>query len=264
MLGNKLKEVNAYLNLSTGLSACLSTIITVLVFISLSPEALSTEKRHEVNLVSFVNPPYMFDNNSNEAGLVNEIIKQLFERAKVSYTLQLMPKKRAIIYTEKTANTCVLPIERNQEREAQFVWISPILVSMTGLFGLPEQAMNQDIITLIDAKESRIGSHLGSASGIYLEGLGFEVDTVALNSANIHKLKAGRIDYWESDKLTAQYISQQSGIGISKSQLDFFTQLYAIACNLSTDSNSVKAIRETLYEMYHEGAIDRIISDYRR
>lgn len=251
MLGTKIKQ------------AALHILITLqLIFLSINASGAAGD--HTINLFSFVNPPYIFEQGTGQTGLMNKIIDQLFKRANVNYTLKLMPKKRALLLTEQTANTCVLPIARNQEREAKFSWISPVLVSIMGLYQLQDKAANKQLITLMDAQDYRIGSHLGSASGIYLEGLAFKVDYVPQNSANIFKLKAGRIDYWESDVLTAQYISKQSKIKISESQLDFFTHLHAIACSLSTPKDSVNAIRESLYEMYHDGTMDQIITKYAR
>ena len=235
-----------------------------LVSLLLTTFCLGSERKQNIDLISFVNPPYVFEDNSNHSGMINKLAKELFKRAKISYTLKLMPKKRALIYAEKTDNTCILPIERNQEREVNFIWISPVLVSVTGLFQLSGQASDRSLITLMDALDFRIGSHLGSASGIYLSEMGFKVDAAPQNSANIYKLKANRIDYWESDILTAAYIAQQTNIAISASQLNFFTQLYALACNLSMPPNSIKAIRESLYEMYHDGTIDQITSQYQQ
>jgi polar amino acid transport system substrate-binding protein len=238
------------------------TFFVALAAVLLSVDALATENKHTIGLVSFVNAPYIFEKDSEQKGLMNQIISRLFKRAKVNYTLQLMPKKRALLYTEQTDNTCVLPIARNQEREAKFVWISPVLISVIGLYQTAEQA-NKSLITLADAQDYRIGSHLGSASGLYLEELAFKVDYVPLNSANIYKLKAGRIDYWESDRLTAKYLSQETNIKLSHSQLDFFTHLQAIACSLSTPESSVRAIRESLYEMYHDGSMEKLVQEYR-
>lgn len=237
-------------------------IIAILTILFVTTSSVGSEHEPTINLVSFVNPPYIFENDSEQIGMINKLSEQLFTRAEIKYTLELMPKKRALLYVEKTSNTCVLPIERNQEREVKFIWISPVLISVTGLFQLSERLNGYRLITIMDALDFRVGSHLGSASGTYLRELGFKVDSIPQNSANIYKLRAGRIDYWESDILTAKYISQQANIDISDSQLDFFTQLYAIACNPSMPPNSVKQIRNSLYDMYHDGTIDQITSEY--
>jgi polar amino acid transport system substrate-binding protein len=242
----------------------------LLVFTCLSLMQLSTlaqaEVRHEpseIKLVSFIDPPYVFDATNNQAGLVEVIIKTLFSRAKINYKLQLMPKKRAIINARHSENTCVFPIERNQEREAFFSWMSPIVVSTTGLFQVEERPHKNKIITLIDAHTHRIGSHLGSATGEYLSSIGFNVDTVPKNSANIFKLNAGRIDLWESDILTAEYISKTNGIRIAPSEINFFTQLKALACNLTIPNTVIKTIRKELYEMYHDGTVDTIYRNFK-
>ena len=254
MSGSKLKQC----------SLAARRVMLSLLLSLVSPLCFSVEIDKAIKLVSFINPPYVFESGSNEPGLLKHIISHLFARSNMHYELVLMPKKRAIIYAEMTDNTCVLPIERSQEREVKFTWISPILISNTGLFSLPGSHSDSPLITLTDAISFRIGSHLGSASGKYLTDMGFKVEAVPKNSSNIYKLKAGRIDLWESDVLTAGYIANQSGIVISKSVLDFFTHLHAIGCNPSIPTAKIERIRNSLKQMYRDGTIDRLNRDFMR
>lgn len=246
----------------SGNRICTYMRTALFLLLLLLSNSLVSEQKQALSIISFVDPPYVFDDAQQEKGLVEIIISELFQRAGMEYDFYLMPKKRALIFAEKTPNTCVLPIERNQEREVKFTWISPILISRNGLFQTIDQHLDRKIITLMDAQPYRIGSHLGSASGAYLKGMGFEVEIVAKNSANIHKLRAGRIDFWETDAVAAHYISHTENIEIKKSALDFFTHLRAIGCNLSISPAVIKNIRKHLKQMYRDGSIDKINQEF--
>lgn len=118
--------------------------------------------------------------------------------------------------------------------------------------------MASEIRTLDDAKTYRIGSHLGSATGEYLESFSYRIDYAAQSTANIYKLKADRIDLWESDGLTAQYAAKEAGIPLSESKLDFFTSLRGIACHPSVPQYIIERMRTELFSMYKAGEINRI------
>lgn len=219
-------------------------------------------KRPYLDFVTFVEPPYIFDPETNpQQGLVQVILQQLMFNAGIDYTMSIMPPKRAELYAQFTPNTCVVPIEKSQEREVFFTWISPILVSNHGLFRL---ATHPPVLleTLEDARDFRIGSFLGSSIGDYLNSFSYQVDLATKNDANIHKLKADRIDLWASDILTARYIAQTSGVEISNSKLDFFTTLRAIGCHEAVDEQIISAMQKALQTMYKTGQMDEIVKSF--
>ena len=215
-----------------------------------------------LKLVTFEDPPYVFEHDSHTAvtnrGLASKIVDAILKASSIDYQLELLPPKRAILTASQTSDTCVFPIERNQEREVQFSWIGPLLISRTGLYALEARPIQSRITSLIDAKAYRIGSHLGSAMGEYLKELEFKVDLAALSTANIQKLQFNRIDLWETEELIAAYTSHKSGIKLRPSELDFFTSLRALACHPSVPEPLIDKIREELYKMYRSGEIKEI------
>jgi polar amino acid transport system substrate-binding protein len=225
--------------------------------------ALEGNKQTYINFVTFIDPPYIFDTHEAQGkGLVETIIQTLMSHANIDYTIQLMPAKRAELYAKSTQNTCVFPIEKSQEREVFFSWVSPIIVSKQGFFSNPKQS-SESLQVLEDAKPYRIGSYLGSGIGEYLASLGYQVDFATKNEANIYKLEANRIDLWASDILTAEYISTHSGIEITPSKLDFFTTLRAIGCHPSVPESVIKSMHEELQMMYKNGHIYHIVQDFK-
>ena len=137
----------------------------------------NTDRPH-LDFVTFIEPPYFFDPAvSDNEGLVSIILKQLMQKAGINYRLTIMPPKRAELFVQFTPNTCVIPIEKSQEREVFFTWVSPVLISQTGLFQLAS-APPVSLRTLEDARPYRIGSYLGSSIGDYLSSFSYQVDLV--------------------------------------------------------------------------------------
>lgn len=211
-----------------------------------------------IRLVTFDDPPHILVEPNRTHGLSVTIIERLFELAGLTFDLQVMPPKRTVIYTTQQKDVCVFPIERNQEREALFSWIGPILVTRSGLYTVANTRLAKEIQTLQDAKPYVIGSHLGSGTGEYLESLGFTVDFIPQNVSNIYKLDNQRIELWETDQLTAEYASQLAEVELSTSHLDFFTNLRAIACNPAIPKVVIEKMRSVLYEMHQTGEIERL------
>lgn len=248
MLGNKAKFLSIFLMgaISCGL---------------LSDEKITDKKA--IDFVTFYDPPYIFDpSETSRQGLVQIILKNLMHNIGIQYSITLMPPKRAEIFAKATPNTCILPIEKSQEREVYFSWVSPILVSKHGLFQLQKHPQIS-LEALDDARPYRLGSYLGSAIGAYLKSFDFLVDFANQNEANIYKLSVERIDLWASDILTAAYISKTEDIKISDSRLDFFTTLKAIGCHPSVDAKIISEMNKELQWMYQTGQIYSIVQKFK-
>lgn len=217
----------------------------------------SSGQNAPLELVSFAYPPYISENYDVNTGLIELYVDQLMRHVKQPYRLSLMPHKRAVLHTINTPNTCVFPIEKSQERESQFQWISPILISRLALFQTQDSPPIEGKV-LKDFLPYRVGSYLGSATGSYLESLGFVVDYAAKNDANVIKLYAKRIDLWASDVSTALHISRQKNLKISQPRLEFFTTLRAIGCNKAVSPEVVFKLQTELERMYKSGEIEHI------
>lgn len=240
-------------SLTRGLVFALSTL-------SASKTTLAAEMIH---LVSFEDPPYVFTQGKSKTGLVVRYVDELMWRSNLDYRLTIMPAKRALLYTLATPNTCVFPVERSQEREVQYAWVSPISISRHGFFKSETRNL-PPIRVLNDVKQFRIGSSLGSAMGEYLASLDFQVDYAADNQANIHKLKANRIDLWASDTRSAKYIAHKKETTLSDAELIFFTTVRAIGCNPSLPSETISKLNKHLRTMYQDGTIDKISENFEK
>jgi polar amino acid transport system substrate-binding protein len=242
-----------------------NSIVFCFVALIISCVLLSPAKAEEkpIDFVTFYDPPYIFNpEETNKQGLVQIILNSLMNNIGIKYKIVMMPPKRAEIFAKATPNTCILPIEKSQEREVFFSWVSPILVSIHGFFqlkGRPPILLQ----ALDDARTYRLGSYLGSGIGDYLKSFDYQVDFANQNEANIHKISAQRIDLWASDIMTADYISRSENIAISESRLDFFTTLKAIGCHPSIDSKIINKMNKELQIMYQTGDMFSIVQKFK-
>jgi len=220
---------------------------------------------NDLRLLTYENPPYVYVTQASgfnrkgpsKRGMAVEVIDLMMTRANVSYQLDIVPIKRGLIMALQQENACVFPIERSQEREVQFAWISPVIISHHGFYKA-KSAKAMSIRTLTDALPYNIGSFLGSGIGDYLTSHDFKVDHTSRNNANLVKLNAGRIDLWASDTLSAEYIAQEQGIELPRAELIFFTTLKAMACHRNVPEHIIRKLDFTLQSMYQDGSMERI------
>ena len=254
MLGNKYR-FNAWL----GFLRILLCVLPLLVF-------TDTARSKELTLVTYLDSPLVMSSkiissdlqqgSLSAQGLVVSVIRELMKRVNIPYKIQFMPPKRAIVMAERTKDFCVFPISRSQEREAQFVWVSPVLISRHAFYSL--KGYHHPLKVMMDAKPFRIGATLGDGVGEYLENLGFNVDYTGQNALNAEKLSLQRIDLWLSDTISAPYLAGRKGIELNAPELVFFTTLKSMGCQKDLDPSLVKKMSDTLNGMYRDGTIKKI------
>ncbi|UZE96410.1 substrate-binding periplasmic protein [Alkalimarinus alittae] len=209
-----------------------------------------------LNVVTFIEKPLIYQKGGEPVGVVVDVVKEIFRQANIEYNLRLMPPKRALFTTAEADGYCVFPIERSQEREALFKWVSPIVISRHGLFSAPGKPIS--IKTLEDAKPYKLGSYLGSGVGEYLENLGFNVEYATRNELSARKLLKSRVDLWVSDIKSAKYLINSERLPITEPEIVFFTTIRAMACNLNVDPSIVKQLQKTVTQMYRNGSAEKI------
>lgn len=119
----------------------------------------------EVRLLAWERPPLSSESKGAAAGLVVDLAGQMFRRAGVDYRIVFVPLQRALMSAQRDADSCVLLVERRQERESSYAWVGPLLISRLGLYALPGNALQLD--SLEQARGLRILSHQGSGGGEY-------------------------------------------------------------------------------------------------
>jgi len=206
-------------------------------------------------------PPYSIKKGGAPSGAAVDIVSELFKRVGIQFTVKIVPWQRAYNGAVEGANTCVFPMQRNQEREALFQWVSPVLITQNGFYTL--DSSSHKIRTIDDVKGLKIGSYRGSAVAEYLTNNGYKVDVLPKDAPNLQKLSAGRIDVWAADTLVASHLSKKANVTNIKEQLVYFSSLRALGCNLGTPQATVDKLQAELKNMYGDGTVEGILKNYR-
>lgn len=222
--------------------------------------SFSLQAKESLSLVTFLERPLVDQKNTDVEGVLIDVVKELMRRSGIDYTLNLAPPKRALVIARTSPKHCVFPIERSQEREVFFQWITPILISRHGLYSHPDRDI--PLMTLSDARPYTLGSYLGSGVGEYLESFGFNVDYASRNDLNAGKLAKKRIDLWASDTISAKYLAKEDRFDLKAPELVFLTTVRAMGCNLDIDRRMVDTMQDVLFGMYKDKTIAKIYEQF--
>ena len=182
------------------------------------------------------------------SGLVPELTAELFRRADIAYRLSFLPLQRALHQVQQQERSCVLLVERQQEREPLFAWVGPLLVSRLGLYAKADDDLQ--LGSLEQARGLRILSHQGSGAGEYLQTLGLEVIYSIKESLNLSMLQRSRARLWAT---SSAVVASLSASPAPREVLPFLTLMEDIACHPEVDAAQLQRLREALLQMYRDG-----------
>ncbi len=245
----------------SGINWCreLGRTLGCILMLVVAPGAVQAEP---LRLLAFAEKPLVDWDEEKPGGVLIQLVQTLMKRADIEYDMLLLPPKRAIFMAETTPNHCVFPIERSQEREALFHWVSPIIISRHGVYSHP--AVSIPLTTMEDLRPYSLGSYLGSGVGEYLESFGMNVEYTSRNELNLGKLMKKRIDFWVSDRLSADYSAAEAQVTLGEPELMFFTTVRAMGCNLSVDKKTIRLMQKTVTSMFRDNTVDKINAEYFR
>lgn len=236
---------------------CLSrSLLVCLLFATFARAELPPD--YKVVLLTENFPPFnMADNNKNFAreqnisGLSADIVREMFKRADIKYTMTLrFPWDRIYNHTMKTANHGLFSTSLSEARKPLFKWVGPISKYESVLVGLDSSAPLKD---LEEAKAYRIGAYQSAAVSQYIERLGFTPQNALRDQENIRKLQSGKIDYWAtSDPVWRFYAKEQNATGL-RTILSFHTSDLYLALNKDIPDEVVERLQAALDQMRSEG-----------
>ncbi|MDP3847168.1 MAG: ABC transporter substrate-binding protein [Pseudomonas sp.] len=206
-------------------------------------------------------PPFNYSTDSGKTivGSATEVVRELFKRAEIDYTLKMYPWVRAIEMAHYDKNTCVYSTTRTEEREKSFLWVGPVAPNDWVLFAKADSTITLD--SLEAARAFKIGGYRGDAITLYLQGQKFAIDEAGNDEQSVQKLNAGRIDLWATGISAGPFVSAKMKVKV-KPLLSFKkTELY-LACNTSVAAATIDKLNATLQTMVKDGTIDTINKKY--
>ncbi len=203
-------------------------------------------------------PPFVSEDG--KSGISIDIVKEIFKRSELSYEFKTMPLARALDQAANKADHCVLPVQRSQEKETTYRWISPVLVTQSALFSNAKKPVPLSVLT--DAKEMSVGVLRGSDEEQYLTGVGFpKIQEANDELNNAKKLGSNRMTLWATDSILGPYYAKKAGVSI-KQEVVFRSTLRALACHIDMPESVVESLSNSLKSMYSDGTVKKIFTDY--
>ncbi|MFZ3204845.1 MAG: ABC transporter substrate-binding protein, partial [Pseudomonas sp.] len=182
-------------------------------------------------------PPYNmaingknFAQEDNLDGIAVDIVREMFKRAGVNYSMTLrFPWDRIYKLALEKPDYGVFVTARLPEREALFKWVGPIGPDDWVLLGRGDSTIT--LGSLAEARQYKVGAYKGDAIADHLEQQGLQPVTVLRDQQNAKKLMAGQIDLWATGDPAGRYLAKQEGVSGLKTILRFDSAELYLALN---------------------------------
>ena len=210
-------------------------------------------------LLAVYNYPPLVEIKDNQppSGLSIDLVKTLFNRAEIPYKFSFYPPRRALDKATRKSQLCTFPVDRNQQREANYRWIGPVSVSRYAFFSKSNDSIR--LFTLADAKKYSIAVFSGSAIGNYLKQAGFQVHETNYVDQGLRMLDKGNVSLWVSEIHSAETLAKKYNISSIEAEIIFFTTINFMACNLNMPEDNYQKLSEELKKMYKSGDAQDIL-----
>ncbi|HHK3160130.1 TPA: substrate-binding periplasmic protein [Pseudomonas aeruginosa] len=213
-------------------------------------------------------PPYNmaingknFAQEDNIDGIAVDIVREMFKRAGIKYSLTLrFPWDRIYKLALEKPGYGVFVTARLAEREDRFKWVGPIGPDDWVLLAKGDSPIT--LGSLDEAKKYRIGAYKGDAIAEFLGKNGFEADLALRDQENAQKLVKGQIDLWASGDPAGRYLAKQEGVTGLKTVLRFNSDQLYLALNRETPDEVVQKLQAALDGMRKEGFVEDILNSY--
>lgn len=213
-------------------------------------------------------PPYnMAKNGKNFAqdeninGIAVDIIREIFKRADVTYSLTLrFPWERIYKLALEKPGYGVFVMARLPDRERLFKWVGPIGPDDWIMLAKADSKISLE--TLEDARKYKIGAYKGDAIAETLAKQGLKPIVVLRDQDNAKKLTSGQIDLWATGDPAGRYLARQDGVTGLKTVLRFNSAELYLALNKDVPDETVAKLQAALDQLRKEGVVDEIMGRY--
>jgi polar amino acid transport system substrate-binding protein len=235
--------------------------VIVAAMLALGCAALQARPEPRLYLTTETLAPHSMLEGKRVVGIGADTVREIMMRARIDYTIELLPWKRAYTAALERHDTCVFSTTRTPEREALFKWIGPIGEADWVLMGRADRHLRLD--TLDDARRYRIGTYNGDARDQYLRARGFDVDPAPNDLFNPRKLMANRIDLWAASIRRGSDTVARLGYADKIVPVLVFNRIRVyLACNRAVPDALTARMETALAAMEHDGTLQRILHRY--
>ena len=194
-------------------------------------------------------------------GISAEIVREMFKRADIKYTLTLrFPWDRLYRLTLDKPNYGLFSTTFTPERQPLFKWVGPI--AKTGWVLLAAPGNNISVGSLKEAGQYRIGAYKNDSVSQHLESQGMQPINALRDQENVKKLIGGKIDLWATTDPVGRYLAKQTGVSGLTTVLRFKDAELYLALNKDTPDEVVQRLQKALDELRAEGFVDEMTNSY--
>jgi len=234
------------------------TLLAALLSVSCAASAGAPAQLH---LVTEASAPYSMREGPRVIGIATDILREVLERSGITYTVDLLPWKRAYTEALERRDGCVYSTTRTPEREPLFKWIGPIGEAEWVLMARADRKLA--LQTLDDARPYRIGTYNGDARDVYLRERGFHVDPAPNDLTNPRKLMLGRIDLWAASTRRSESTLDRLGFAGKIVPVLVFNRIHVyLACNRAVPDDLVTRMNGAVEAMERDGSARAILRRY--
>lgn len=213
-------------------------------------------------------PPYNmakdgknFAKGENINGIAADIVREMFKRAGLSYSLTLrFPWERVYKMALENPGYGAFVMARLPDRENLFKWVGPIGPDDWVMLAKADSKITLDILD--NARKYKIGAYKGDAIAETLTKQGLKPIVMLRDQDNAKKLDSGQIDLWATGDPAGRYLAKQVGVTELKTVLRFNSAELYLALNKNVSDETVKKLQTALDQMRKDGVVDEIMGRY--
>jgi polar amino acid transport system substrate-binding protein len=202
-----------------------------------------------------------FAQDENINGIAVDIVREMFKRADITYSLTLrFPWERIYKLALEKPGYGVFVMARLPDREKLFKWVGPIGPDDWIMLAKADSKISLE--TLDDARKYKIGAYKGDAIAETLGKQGLNPIVVLRDQDNAKKLVSGQIDLWATGDPAGRYLARQEGVNGLKTVLRFNSAELYLALNKDVPDEMVAKLQAALDQLRKEGKVDEIMARY--
>jgi polar amino acid transport system substrate-binding protein len=194
-------------------------------------------------------------------GISAEIVRAMFKRAKIDYSLSLrFPWDRLYRLTLDKPSYGLFSTTFTPERQPLFKWVGPLAKTGWVLLAAPGNTLS--VASLKEAAQYKVGAYKNDAVSQHLESQGLTPINALRDQENVKKLISGKIDLWATTDPVGRYLAKQEGVSGLTTVLRFNEAELYLALNKDTPDEVVQRLQKALDELRSEGFVEDMTNSY--